>query len=302
MSGQGRDNGNVASGSENTTKRRLSNTPEKPPAKRTTVTEYIYSDNDDIDDADPADAVDVEVGRKALKSAITDALKDANTLESISESILSGILKALDPMVNGRVTAAVAPLKQLIKSKDSEINELQKRITKLENHAEEQEQYSRRTCLRFSNIPHDKANGTEAESPSDLDTDAIVRDVCSKVGVTVTNDDIGRSHIVGTPADGRCQIIARFLSYRVRHKVYSSKSKLKGDSKKRFICEDLTRKRYSIVKHLSTLWRAGRVSQYWTNDGRIFMRIDEEGPTILVKTIEDINDQLSNVSNDTTVD
>ena len=41
MSGQGRDNGNVASGSENTTKRRLPNTPEKPPAKRTTVTEYI---------------------------------------------------------------------------------------------------------------------------------------------------------------------------------------------------------------------------------------------------------------------
>ena len=275
-----------------------------PPAKRTTVTGYIYSDNDDIEDADPADAADVEVGRKALKSAITDALKDANTLESISESILSGILKALDPMVNSRVTAAVAPLKQLIKSKDSEINELQKRITKLENHAEEQEHYSRRTCLRFSNIPYEKADGTEAESPSDLDTDAIVRDVCSKVGVTVTNinDDIGRSHIVGTPADGRCQIIARFLSYRVRHKVYSSKSKLKGDSKKRFICEDLTRKRYSIVKHLSSLWRAGRVSQYWTNDGRIFMRIDEEGPKILVKTIEDINEQLSNVSNDTTVD
>ena len=32
------------------------------------------------------------------------------------------------------------------------------------------------------------------------------------------------------------------------------------------------------------------------------MRIDEEGPKILVKTIEDINEQLSNVSNDTTVD
>ena len=71
-----------------------------------TFGQYIYSDNDD------ADAADVEVGRNALKSAITDALKDANTLESISESILSGILKALDPMVNSRVTATVAPLKQ----------------------------------------------------------------------------------------------------------------------------------------------------------------------------------------------
>jgi hypothetical protein len=40
-------------------------------------------------------------------------------------------------------------------------------------------------------------------------------------------EDIGRSHVIGKPKDGKSQVIVRFLSYRVREKVYNSKKELK---------------------------------------------------------------------------
>ena len=117
--------------------------------------------------------------------------------------------------------------------------------------------------------------------------------MCNKdLGIPVTLDQIGRSHVVGTPDKGRCQIIARFTSYRVRHKVYVAKSKLKNDSQKRYIVEDLTRTRYNMVKRLSQLRHTGSLSQYWTFDGRVFARETDTGPKILLKTMEDIDSRF----------
>ena len=67
---------------------------------------------------------------------------------------------------------------------------------------------------------------------------------------------------MGEPRDGKCQIIVRFNSYRMRFKVYSAKSKLKDDPGKRFIVEDLTKTRYKIVQHLASLRRAQKIEQY----------------------------------------
>ena len=92
-----------------------------------------------------------------------------------------------------------------------------------------------------------------------MKTDNIIFELCRKVGVSVSENDIGHPHVVGEPRNGKCQIIARFLSYRVRQRVYENRFNLANDSLRRYINEDLTRKRYGIVRHLAKLRGAQKI-------------------------------------------
>ncbi|KAK3098902.1 hypothetical protein FSP39_024149 [Pinctada imbricata] len=267
-------------------KRKMSITPEKPPSKRPTKTTKIDSD---------------ESGDTAvLRCAIMKVLMDEQVLSAICEQILSGVVAVIKPDIDSQISDQVSEsvenevsdLNQKIASKDREIAELNTRIQKLEARAEEQEQYSRRTCLRFSNIPYIDGQGNTPKSPWDFDTDKIVFDMCSAVGVKVGENEIGRSHIVGEPKNGKCQIIARFQSYRVRQHVYENRFKLAKDSQKRFINEDLTKFRFKTVRHLAKLKSENKIHKYWTQDGRIFMRVRERGPKLLIKNIDDAESRL----------
>ena len=93
----------------------------------------------------------------------------------------------------------------------------------MELRVENEEQYSRRTSLRFHNIRVPLNNMGRNKHP--VDTDSIIPDIC-KNDLSITDmkmEDIGRSHVIGKPKDGKSQVIVRFLSYRVREKVYNSK-------------------------------------------------------------------------------
>ncbi|KAK3085230.1 hypothetical protein FSP39_000249 [Pinctada imbricata] len=169
--------------------------------------------------------------------------------------ILDSVIESLEPTLQEKVDDAVddalVRTRREITQKDELISALQDRVLGLEKRAEEQEQYSRHNCLRFSNVPYRTTDGSVPHNIGEMDTDTIVLDICnSTLGVHVTLDDISRSHVVGTPRGGKCQVIARFNSYRTPHQVYSAKSKMKTDRVKRFICEDLTRSRYKVVQHL----------------------------------------------------
>ena len=262
-------------------KRKLSQTPEKPPAKKS---------NQEPDQAELSD--DIE-------ASIVKSLSNVKLVDDISKRILDSVIEALKPHISQCVKDAVKDavhkqLKSVTEQVDNNaVAQLERRVKSLEQKVEEQEQYSRRNCLRFSNIPFKKEDGSPAEASYDINSDKIVIDMCTqKLGVTVTKADISRSHVVGEPRDSKCQIIVRFISYRMRFKVYSAKSKLKNDPDKRFIVEDLTKTRYKIVQHLASLRRAQKIEQYWTVDGRIFMRIEDDGPKILVKSIEDVNQKV----------
>ena len=93
-------------------------------------------------------------------------------------------------------------LKSSLKEKDKEIDSLQDIVINLEVRLEHQEQYSRRTSLRFHNI-----------------------DVPVDDRGHISTNDISRSHVIGKVRNGKYQVIVRFLSYRCREKVYNSKKK-----------------------------------------------------------------------------
>ena len=119
--------------------------------------------------------------------------------------------------------------------------------------------------------------------------------ICNKkLGVRLSINDIGRSHPIGEVKDGKISIIVRFLSYRQRQKVFSSKRKLKGDEDKMFIAENLTKHRYDLLKRLNVLRKNGTIFSFWTHDGSVLVKKTEQSRTVTVKNKEDVHKLADN--------
>ena len=131
---------------------------------------------------------------------------------------------------------------------------------------EEQEQYSRRTSLRFHNIPC-----PDPKQVKTMNTDQIVLDICNqKLGIPITLNEIGRTHPIGKVKYNKVQVIARFVTYRVRNAVFSCKRKLKDNPDKIYITENLTARRSQIMDELNSLRMQGQIDACWSFDGKIF--------------------------------
>ncbi|KAK3087090.1 hypothetical protein FSP39_001500 [Pinctada imbricata] len=66
------------------------------------------------------------------------------------------------------------------------------------------------------------------------------------------------------------------------------KKHLKTDPDRIFITEDLTRYRQSIVSNISRAKKSRHVHFFWTNDGRIFLKLSESGEKHLVRSVADL--------------
>ena len=86
-------------------------------------------------------------------------------------------------------------------------NELNQSVLKVD----ELEQYDRRNSLRLS------LNTKEEDAEN---TDEIVMNVAKKLGVDIECSDISRSHRVGRPGSKPRPILVKFVSYRMREKLY----------------------------------------------------------------------------------
>ena len=79
------------------------------------------------------------------------------------------------------------------KNQNDQISSMKNKISNLEKRLEEQEQYSRRTSLRFSNVRVPTNGNNVVKTP--IDTDSLVLGICkNQLGVKLNLTDIGRSH------------------------------------------------------------------------------------------------------------
>ena len=163
---------------------------------------------------------------------------------------------------NKRVTSN----EQTLNEYNIEIGDLYQRINLLETRIENQEQYSRRTSLRLHSIQTSIDRSGRIIHP--INTDDLILNVCNqKLELGIQKEDIIRSHVIGKVCNGK----SRFLSYRIREKVYSAKKHQKGDPDKIFITENLTNFRTNLVKELAELKYNHDINAYWTNDGHIII-------------------------------
>lgn len=212
-----------------------------------------------------------------------------NVIEHIAPKIKDIVHECLDPhlaIIKHNKDALI--VKDIEMSKQNEeIQILKAKLDKLETRIEEQEQYSRRTSLRFNNVPVPRNGKGVIIKP--IDTDALVLGICkNNLKVDLSPNDIGRSHPIGEMREGKISIIVRFLSYRPRQLVFSNKRKLKGNPNKTFIAENLTKHRYDLLFRLNNLRLKKKIDSFWTHDGSIIVKETTDSRSQVVRSMQDV--------------
>ncbi|KAK3098258.1 hypothetical protein FSP39_017663 [Pinctada imbricata] len=208
-----------------------------------------------------------------VKNVVNDAVQ--NAFKSLTDQIENETCRIdSNEMKIAELTDENNELRNRVDRAESRVEEVNARI-------EELEQYGRRNSLRFHNV--------QVADPND--TDSVVVQICKdKLNVDITPDDICRSHVVGRPnRAGKSQIICRLRNWKVKNRIYSQKKKLKNDQSRIFVTEDLTRYRQAVVSEVVKAKRAEKVTSFWTNDGRIFIKTSEGGQKFLIESIDDLN-------------
>ncbi|KAK3921113.1 Protein unc-13-like protein C [Frankliniella fusca] len=200
------------------------------------------------------------------------------SVDDLQELIAQSVGEALKPLQSSvtkiqkelsSLRQQVDTMKEELVSKDAEIVQLK---TVVKDGLDEREQYSRRKNLRIFGIEE-----TDRE-----DTDKLVIDLADKIGVSLQNSHIDRSHRVGKVGENPRPIIVRFVSYAERREVFTSKKKLRGTGI--IVREDLTKLRLDLLKKAVSKYSPKAV---WTSDGTILVNIGKTRP-FRVKTESDL--------------
>ncbi|KAJ8311252.1 hypothetical protein KUTeg_011209 [Tegillarca granosa] len=185
--------------------------------------------------------------RSTLKDEIINEFK--NEMKSIMSEVFGDFVKDLKVKIQA-LSAENAELR-------TENNTLTERLDDLE-------QYSRRNAIRISGVPE--------SSPED--TDALVKQIASNMGIELKDDDIDRSHRTGKPRSGsNRQILVKFSNYHYKHRIMKSRWKLgkSPELKNIYINEDLTKKKEQLFRNARKLYQDKSVNKVWTWDGKVFL-------------------------------
>ena len=254
---------------------------------------------------DLTSAIDHLLNSPAFSTALATSLVplltpllSASLMSSINDTVRTAVQDAVKPLqeqvtdLTDRVNRADHKISSLTQENDDlkeRVRELEVNVVDLDNRCinldcglEQLEQYGRRNSLRFHNVP------LESES---ADTDDAIANLCTeKLGVTITADDICRSHRIGRANRfGSYQVICRFRNWKLKNKVFTNKRKLKDNEDHTFITEDLTKYRQEIVSEMLKAKRAGKIHAFWSTDGRLFMKVTESGFKHRVDSIDELN-------------
>lgn len=211
----------------------------------------------------------------AISTVIRDELKVALNSDECRNSFITLLIPAIVDAVKEKLCTDIHDALQLellkkqnqIDKAESEIQSLKQELSAVKESLENQEQYSRRNCLRIYGIK---------EAPNES-TDNLVVDLARKsLKTDITLDHIDRSHRItprlsangGVPPHQTPRpkpIIVKFSSYNVRSQFYRARTLLKGSGI--FINEDLTPQRQTLFARVRS---HPSVKRSWTLDGRIF--------------------------------
>ena len=158
------------------------------------------------------------------------------------------------------------------KNKDLEKQTIQLQI-ELESRSdvlEDLQQYSRRNYLIVSGVPEHRNEKT----------DDLIKNVATKVGVEVQDQDIDRSHRLIAPKPGRPRpIIVKFTRYNKRSELIKSRRKLRGTNIG--IQEQLTPfNQWLLGKAQELVKRCDIAKAAWSWDGTVTVLVQKEGTSV----------------------
>ena len=176
----------------------------------------------------------VEPAATSEQSPLSQITLKENDLKTIADILRNTFEPQVTAIISSIVKGVLDGLMSHVKAVENENESLRTRVAFLEAKSDAAEQYSRSNCLRIAGVLE---NATE-------NTDTYVVEVARAIQADVSIDDIKRSHRVDkTRSFGRPQdMIVKFVSYRVRRRVYGARTKTKDKGYRGvYINEDLTK-------------------------------------------------------------
>ena len=160
----------------------------------------------------------------------------------------------------------------------------------LANKLDAPEQYGRRCSVRMFNVP---------QPPGKTCTYSVLKVINEIMEVPLDEDDIERCHVLSKAnAKGNRPIIIKFKSYKSKAAVFHAKGKLKTNPNKIFITEDLTNKNYSIIQNLVQMRKEDSIDSFWTNDGKINVKVYEISVPKRVSSLSEVDELLPKPASD----
>lgn len=214
-------------------------------------------------DADEKEEVEEQIN-KLIESGQYD-MKDNKSLLICLATAFTTVMKS-----------ELNKMQRIVDKKDADIEALQRRVDYLEEKLDDQEQYSRRSCIRLNGL-----DDTEGEN-----TDDIVMDLAKTMKIDIKRTDIDRSHRIGKKDEAQSKhrsIIVKFTNYKARLKFLTNKKKLSEVAKatndknlsRIYISEDLTKMRMHVAFFARNLKRQNKTKDTWTRDGAIFVKTNK---------------------------
>ena len=178
---------------------------------------------------------------------------------------------------------SISSTTSMVKTQQDAISSNCEEIAKLQNLIDEHEQYSRRDCLEVIGIPK-----TPDEDPAHL-----VAEVGKLVGMDIDERDISIAHRLPDQKSVKDRLIVKFTKRTTRDALYRSRTRLTSKSvkdlrlkthpsvgsKRIFINESLTSARKKLLGRINKYKKDNQYKFIWTNNGKIFIKKNEENKT-----------------------
>lgn len=144
-----------------------------------------------------------------------------------------------------------------------------------------------------------------------VDTANIVINVAKAANFVVTHPDISACHTLGTPKDGSCRIVCRFVNRRLRNqflwavnkaKLTTSDLNMPGEQRSIFVTDHLSHETAKLLfdaKRTLSVKFGGPFAQIWSKNRRIMIRPKEKETPFELKSYAHLrglqNDQVQHM-------
>ena len=202
-----------------------------------------------------------EANQTALRDAITGPLMETVRRLEGAIGMMEGVIKEKDETIKA--------LSDKLSERDSTIITLKDELHHVRQSCDELEQYSRRNSVRVQGLPE-----LPDEDPMEKTLEFANRTL--RLNPPLLPSDIDRAHRIGRrTTDARPRLfLIKFATYQQRLRVMKSRSLLKGTSM--YVNEDLTSLRSKLMFKVRAAKRAGKLTDCWSSDGRIFAKANGE--------------------------
>ena len=184
-------------------------------------------------------------------------------------------------------------LQQELQSAKKSLKEEIEEKERLSEGLDDLEQYTRKNALEIHGVPENLYSTTEE----------VVIKLGETLNVSISPEDIEISHKLNAPNK---PIIVKFLSHKVKSKLYKKRVELKnfnvsdlfptsgyataiGRGNRIFLNENLTAYRRSIVKKANKMRKDNLLVSVWTIDGKVFVKTSPSGEAVRVYSLEDLD-------------